>query len=320
MYYKKKGLKTNMNISDIKTKEDIKEILMQQQYFPSKEIVYTLYNAIKLDMPILIEGPAGVGKTEIAKVLENAFDMELVRVQCYEGLDYSKTLYEWGYPKQMLTINALQSVIKSDMEGLTLDEAINALGESANFFDDRFLLERPLLKSINGNGRKVLLIDELDKSDEEFEALLLEFLAEFAVTIPEYKTIKCPEDKKPIVILTSNAQRSLSEALRRRCAYLYIDYPSEELEANIIEKKAKVDSKFAEKVAHAVAKIRSLEKVKQKPSISESIIWAQSLIMNLNVEDFNIDNKEDIDLTLNVLLKNKRDIEAVKESNYLQRA
>lgn len=320
MYYKKKGLKINMNISDIKTKEDIKEILMQQQYFPSKEIVYTLYNAIKLDMPILIEGPAGVGKTEIAKVLENAFDMELVRVQCYEGLDYSKTLYEWGYPKQMLTINALQSVIKSDMEGLTLDEAINALGESANFFDDRFLLERPLLKSINGNGRKVLLIDELDKSDEEFEALLLEFLAEFAVTIPEYKTIKCPEDKKPIVILTSNAQRSLSEALRRRCAYLYIDYPSEELEANIIEKKAKVDSKFAEKVAHAVAKIRSLEKVKQKPSISESIIWAQSLIMNLNVEDFNIDNKEDIDLTLNVLLKNKRDIEAVKESNYLQRA
>lgn len=309
-----------MNISDVKTKEDIKEILMQQQYFPSKEIVYTLYNAIKLNMPILIEGPAGVGKTEIAKVLENAFDMELVRVQCYEGLDYSKTLYEWGYPKQMLTINALQSVIKSDMEGLTLDEAINALGESANFFDDRFLLERPLLKSINGNGRKVLLIDELDKSDEEFEALLLEFLAEFAVTIPEYKTIKCPEDKKPIVILTSNAQRSLSEALRRRCAYLYIDYPSEELEANIIEKKAKVDSKFAEKVAHAVAKIRSLEKVKQKPSISESIIWAQSLIMNLNVEDFNIDNKEDIDLTLNVLLKNKRDIEAVKESNYLQRA
>lgn len=309
-----------MNISDVKTKEDIKEILMQQQYFPSKEIVYTLYNAIKLNMPILIEGPAGVGKTEIAKVLENAFDMELVRVQCYEGLDYSKTLYEWGYPKQMLTINALQSVIKSDMEGLTLDEAINTLGESANFFDDRFLLERPLLKSINGNGRKVLLIDELDKSDEEFEALLLEFLAEFAVTIPEYKTIKCPEDKKPIVILTSNAQRSLSEALRRRCAYLYIDYPSEELEANIIEKKAKVDSKFAEKVAHAVAKIRSLEKVKQKPSISESIIWAQSLIMNLNVEDFNIDNKEDIDLTLNVLLKNKRDIEAVKESNYLQRA
>ena len=258
-----------------------------------------------------------MGKTEIAKVLEQALNYELVRVQCYEGLDYSKTLYEWGYPKQMLTINALQSVIKEDVKGLTLDEAINSFGESTNFFDDRFLLKRPLLKAIDGENRKILLIDELDKSDEEFEALLLEFLGEFSVTIPEYKTIRCPEDKKPIVILTSNSQRALSEALKRRCAYLYIDYPSEELEANIIEKKAKIDSNFSRKVAKAIAKIRSLDRVKQKPSISESILWAQSLMMNLHVEDFNIDNKEEIDLTLNLLLKNKKDIEVVKQSNYL---
>lgn len=306
-----------MNLSDIKSKEDIKDMLMKQQYIASKEIIYTLYNAIKLNMPILIEGPAGVGKTEIAKALRYALNLELVRVQCYEGLDYSKTLYEWDYPKQMLTINALQSVIKEDVDGLSLDESINTFGKSTNFFDDRFLLKRPLLKAIDGSGKKVLLIDELDKSDEEFEALLLEFLGEFSVTIPEYKTISCSDDQKPIVILTSNSQRALSEALKRRCAYLYIDYPTEELEANIIEKKAKVDKEFSNKVASAVAKIRNLDKVKQKPSISESIIWAESLMMNLNIEDFNKDNKEEVDLTLNMLLKNKKDIEVVKKSNYL---
>ena len=309
-----------MNIADINSKEDVKRMLIEQQYIPSKEIVYTLYNAIKLNMPILIEGPAGVGKTEIAKALKNALDLELVRVQCYEGLDYSKTLYEWDYPKQMLTINALQSVIKDGVSGLTLDESINSFGKSTNFFDDRFLLERPLLKAINGTGKKVLLIDELDKSDEEFEALLLEFLGEFSVTVPEYKTIACPEDEKPIVILTSNSQRALSEALKRRCAYLYIDYPTEQLEANIIEKKAKVDAEFSKKVAKAVAKIRSLERVKQKPSISESIIWAQSLMMNLSMEDFNEEHKEEIDLMLSILLKNKKDIEVVKKSTYLQGA
>lgn len=306
-----------MNINDIKTRDDVKDMLISQQYIPNKEIIYTLYNAIKLDMPILIEGSPGTGKTEIAKVLRDALNLELVRVQCYEGLDYSKTLYEWDYPKQMLTINALQSVIKEDVSGLNLDESINEFNNSTNFFDERFLLERPLLKAINGSGRKVLLIDELDKSDEEFEALLLEFLGEFAITIPEYKTIECPVDQKPIVILTSNSQRALSEALKRRCAYLYIDYPTEELEANIIEKKAKVDKEFSKKVANVVAKIRNLDKVKQKPSISESIIWAESLMMNLSIEDFVKENKEEIDLNLNILLKNKKDIDVVKRSNYL---
>lgn len=306
-----------MNINDIKTRDDVKDMLISQQYIPNKEIIYTLYNAIKLDMPILIEGSPGTGKTEIAKVLRDALNLELVRVQCYEGLDYSKTLYEWDYPKQMLTINALQSVIKEDVSGLNLDESINEFNNSTNFFDERFLLERPLLKAINGSGRKVLLIDELDKSDEEFEALLLEFLGEFAITIPEYKTIECPVDQKPIVILTSNSQRALSEALKRRCAYLYIDYPTEELEANIIEKKAKVDKEFSKKVANVVAKIRNLDKVKQKPSISESIIWAESLMMNLSIEDFVKENKEEIDLNLNILLKNKKDIDVVKRSSYL---
>ena len=307
-----------MNINEIKSKEEIKCILESQNYIPNMEIIYTLYNAIKLNMPILIEGPAGVGKTELAKVLEQALNLELVRMQCYEGLDASKTIYEWDYSKQMLLIQIMQPFFKEKLDGLsTPEEAIGVIGGGSAFYNKDFLLKRPLLESISGDTRKVLLIDELDKSDEEFEALLLEFLGEFSVTIPEYKTIKCPEGKEPIVILTSNSKRELSDALKRRCAYLYIDYPTEKLEAEIIEKKADVDSDFALKVAKAVAKIRNIDRVKQKPSISESILWTQSLVLNLGVDSFNHNNKDEIDLTLSTLLKNKKDIDAVKNSNYL---
>lgn len=301
----------------INKKEDIAHILESEDYIPSEEIVHTLYDALKLDMPLLIEGSPGTGKTELAKVLSKALDLELLRIQCYEGIDASKALYDWGYSKQMLTINALKAVIEKDVKGLALDEAIDKLGQDANFFDDRFLLERPLLKSINGHGRKIVLLDEIDKSDEEFEAMLLEFLGEYSVTIPEYKTITCKEDEKPVVILTSNGQRILSDALRRRCAYLYIDYPSEELEANIIEKKACVDKEFSYKVAKSVKIIREMSQLKQKPSISESIMWAKSLMLNLGLDGLDAENKKDIDLTLNVLLKNKKDIENVKNSNYM---
>lgn len=301
----------------INKKEDIAHILESEDYIPSEEIVHTLYNALKLDMPLLIEGSPGTGKTELAKVLSKALDLELLRIQCYEGIDASKALYDWGYSKQMLTINALKAVIEKDVKGLALDEAIDKLGQDANFFDDRFLLERPLLKSINGHGKKIVLLDEIDKSDEEFEAMLLEFLGEYSVTIPEYKTITCKEDEKPVVILTSNGQRILSDALRRRCAYLYIDYPSEELEASIIEKKACVDKEFSYKVAKSVKTIREMSQLKQKPSISESIMWAKSLMLNLGLDGLDAENKKDIDLTLNVLLKNKKDIENVKNSNYM---
>lgn len=301
----------------INKKEDIAHILESEDYIPSEEIVHTLYNALKLDMPLLIEGSPGTGKTELAKVLSKALDLELLRIQCYEGIDASKALYDWGYSKQMLTINALKAVIEEDVKGLALDEAIDKLGQDANFFDDRFLLERPLLKSINGHGRKIVLLDEIDKSDEEFEAMLLEFLGEYSVTIPEYKTITCKEDEKPVVILTSNGQRILSDALKRRCAYLYIDYPSEELEASIIEKKACVDKEFSYKVAKSVKTIREMSQLKQKPSISESIMWAKSLMLNLGLDGLDAENKKDIDLTLNVLLKNKKDIENVKNSNYM---
>lgn len=306
-----------IKIEDIKNKEEMQRILEEQSYIPSKEIVHTLYNAIKLDMPILIEGPAGVGKTELSKVLEKAFGLELLRIQCFAGQDFTKVLYEWDYSKQMLIVQMMQSVFKDKLEGLELEDAIKVVGGGSAFYKEEFLLKRPLLDSITNNERKVLLIDELDKSDEEFEALLLEFLGEFSVTIPGYKTVKCEENNKPIVILTSNSQRELSEALKRRCAYLYIDYPTEEMESKIIQDKANLDKDFADKVSRAVARIRSIDRIKQKPSVAESVTWAKSLMVNLGVDDSLNENKEDVDLTLNVLLKNKKDIDLVTNSNYL---
>lgn len=306
-----------IKIEDIKNKEDMRQALEGQSYIANNEIVNTIYNAIKLDMPILIEGPAGVGKTELSKVIEKAFGLELLRIQCFAGQDFTKVLYEWDYSKQMLIVQMMQSVFKDKLEGLELDDAIKVVGGGSAFYKEEFLLKRPLLDSITSNERKVLLIDELDKSDEEFEALLLEFLGEFSVTIPGYKTVKCEDNNKPIVILTSNSQRELSEALKRRCAYLYIDYPTEEMESKIIQDKANVDSNLADKIASAVARIRSIERVKQKPSVAESVTWAKSLVANLGLNETLNSNKEDIDLTLNLLLKNKKDIDLVRKSEYL---
>ena len=301
----------------VQNRQEVQALLESQQYIPNQEVIYAVFNAMRLNMPILIEGPAGTGKTELAKVLHQALNWELLRVQCYEGIDFSKVLYEYNYAKQMITINALQSKINEGMVGLSLDESINHFKEDTNFFDERFLLKRPLLKAIEGDQRKILLIDEIDKSDEEFEALLLEFLGEFSVSIPEYRTISCPQGREPIVILTSNANRELSEALKRRCIYLYIDYPSQAVESRIIAEKANVDEAFAQKVAKAVQQIRSVNGLKQKPSIAESIMWAKSLLIHLGADGLNEDNQSNIDWTLNVLLKNKRDIEKVKKTRYL---
>ena len=303
--------------SIVTNRQEVQALLESQQYIPNQEVIYAVFNAMRLNMPILIEGPAGTGKTELAKVLHQALNWELLRVQCYEGIDFSKVLYEYNYAKQMITINALQSKINEGMVGLSLDESINHFKEDTNFFDERFLLKRPLLKAIEGDQRKILLIDEIDKSDEEFEALLLEFLGEFSVSIPEYRTISCPQGREPIVILTSNANRELSEALKRRCIYLYIDYPSQAVESRIIAEKANVDEAFAQKVAKAVQQIRSVNGLKQKPSIAESIMWAKSLLIHLGADGLNEDNQSNIDWTLNVLLKNKRDIEKVKKTRYL---
>ena len=246
-----------MNLEELKRKMD------REHYIYDDTLSTVLYVALQLGRPLLIEGAAGVGKTEVAKVMAAALDRELVRLQCYEGLDESKALYEWNYQKQLLSIQVNMNA--QDREALT-----------RSLFSDEYLLERPLLKSIRSEKPVVLLIDEIDKADEEFEAFLLELLSEMQVTIPEVGTIKA--NSVPFVVLTSNRARPLSEALRRRCAYLYIEYPDMEKELAILRAKLPhVDDRLCAQVALAVQKLRSNEAILKKPSIAETLDWAAAL-------------------------------------------
>lgn len=243
--------------------ETLRRKLASAHYIHDETLLTTLAVALSLGRPLLIEGAAGVGKTEIAKVMASALDRELVRLQCYEGLDESKALYEWNYQKQLLAIQ----IQKDRREAGDL---------TASLFSDEYLLERPLLKSIRSEKPVVLLIDEIDKADEEFEAFLLELLSEMQVTIPEVGTIHARTI--PFVVLTSNRARPLSEALRRRCAYVYLTYPDLEKELAILrEKLPHVDDRLAAQVAVAVQKLRSNEAILKKPSIAETLDWASAL-------------------------------------------
>jgi len=243
--------------------QTLKQKIDQTGYIYDETLATVLMVALKLGRPLLIEGAAGVGKTEIAKVMASVLDRDLVRLQCYEGLDESKALYEWNYQKQLLSIQV-------NMNAENRDELTKSL------FGDEYLLERPLLKSIRSEKPVVLLIDEIDKADEEFEAFLLELLSEMQVTIPEVGTIKAKS--VPFVVLTSNRARPLSEALRRRCAYLYIEYPDLEKEIAILRSKLPhVDDQLRVQVAQAVQNLRSSEAILKKPSIAETLDWAAAL-------------------------------------------
>ncbi len=245
------------------TLDELKQKMDEASYVYDDVLATTAYVALTLGRPLLIEGAAGVGKTEVAKVMAAALDRELVRLQCYEGLDESKALYEWNYQKQLLSIQV--NMNSADREALT-----------QSLFSDEYLLERPLLKSIRSEKPVVLLIDEIDKADEEFEAFLLELLSEQQVTVPEIGTIRART--VPFVVLTSNRARPLSEALRRRCAYLHIDYPDMDKELAILRRKLPhVDDRLCAQVALAVQKLRSSEAILKKPSIAETLDWAAAL-------------------------------------------
>lgn len=267
----------------------------QAHYIYDDTLATVLAVALELGRPLLIEGAAGVGKTEIAKVMASALDRDLVRLQCYEGLDESKALYEWNYQKQLLSIQV--NMASQDRESLT-----------QSLFTDAYLLERPLLKSIRSEKPVVLLIDEIDKADEEFEAFLLELLSEMQVTIPEVGTIRAKTI--PFVILTSNRARPLSEALRRRCAYLYIQYPNMEKELAILRAKLPhVDDRLCAQVALAVQKLRSNETILKKPSIAETLDWAAALDA-LGIRELTPDALRS---TAGFILKNSEDLAALQE-------
>ena len=270
----------------------LKQKMDEANYIYDDTMATVLAVALKLGRPLLIEGAAGVGKTEIAKVMATALDRDLVRLQCYEGLDESKALYEWNYQKQLLSIQV--NMGKRDSDELT-----------RSLFGDEYLLERPLLQSIRSEKPVVLLIDEIDKADEEFEAFLLELLSDMQVSIPEIGTIKAKSI--PFVVLTSNRARPLSEALRRRCAYLYINYPDMEKELAILRAKLPhVDDRLCAQVALAVQKLRASESILKKPSIAETLDWAAALDA-LGVRELTPDALRQ---TAGFILKNNEDLDA----------
>lgn len=289
------------------TKEAI-SALSQQQYIASDEIATVLFLAEKLGKPVLTEGPAGVGKTELAKAWAKATNRRLIRLQCYEGLDESKALYEWEYAKQMLYTQLLRDKLQDMLAGSgTLAEAANRLSQEEDvFFSDRFLLPRPLLQAILSPEPALLLIDEIDRADAEFEAFLLEVLSDFQVTVPELGTLVAKHH--PMVILTSNNTRELSEALKRRCLYLSINYPNYEEELRIVRMRVpELDIKLAQQAVEVVQNLRNMD-LKKSPSVAETIDWAKALVM-LNADTL---DQQTLETTLTVLLKHESDAQRAK--------
>lgn len=278
------------------TLEQVQDLLAAQGYITEKPIVLSMFLSMRLGKPLLIEGPAGVGKTEIAKVMAKALDTDLIRLQCYEGLDANHALYEWNYQQQLLYLKM--------EEGLEMDLA----EREKNIFSEKFLLKRPLLQAITHHKAPVLLIDEIDRADEEFESFLLEVLSEWQITIPEIGTIHATH--RPHVIVTSNRVRELSEALRRRCLYLYIDYPDFEKELQIVRSKVPgIDAKLGKQICTFMRELRKL-RLDKVPGVAETLDWATALA-NLHIEHL---DKETVESTLGIILKDWQDIRQTQMS------
>lgn len=278
------------------SKEQIAQLLADRGYVAEEQIVMSVYLARLLNKPLLVEGPAGVGKTEIAKVMAAALQTDLIRLQCYEGLDAAHALYEWNYQRQLLQIKL------EEQSGKSIEE------KEANIFSEQFLLKRPLLQAITHDQQAVLLIDEVDRADEEFESFLLEVLSDWQITIPEIGTIQATHI--PQVILTSNRVRELSEALRRRCLYLYIDYPDFAKELDILQRKVpQANEQLAREICAFMQEVRKM-RLEKVPGVAETLDWATALAeMHFDHLD-----KPLIESTLGVVLKDWQDMRQAQDS------
>ena len=274
--------------------EQVKEEMRKEKYICDDQLAFIIYLSFTMEKPLLLEGEPGVGKTEVAKVLANVFSRKLIRLQCYEGLDATTTMYEWNYAKQLLKIKTIDVC----SQGYHLED----------IFTDEYLIPRPLLTAVKSHEKSVLLIDEIDRADEEFEAFLLEILSDFQVSIPEMGTIKATH--KPLVIITSNRVRELHDALKRRCLYHFIDYPTPEREMEIIMTKVPdINQHLAKKIANIMVQLRNQEFYK-RPGVAETLDWSQALTI-LEKEDI---DEEVMDLTCGCLFKFKEDVMRFKDT------
>ncbi|MCY4500858.1 MAG: MoxR family ATPase [Alphaproteobacteria bacterium] len=303
---------TPEQLEKLESIERVREGYAELGYICSRQIATAIYVAGHLGKPVLVEGPAGVGKTELANTTAAYLDLPLIRLQCYEGLDESKALYEWRYAKQLLYTQILRDKLGEVLgEAQGIKESMDRLHAHADvFFSERFLAPRPLLKALREPGGAVLLIDEVDKSDHEFEAFLLEILSEFQVSIPELGTIKA--ERRPVVFLTSNNTREMSDALKRRCLHLYVPFPDARLEREIIQARIpEIPRNLKYQLVSFVQQVRELD-LKKHPSVSESIDWARVLLL-LHADELEADMVRE---TLNVFLKFEEDIQSVDADLY----
>ena len=278
------------------TVEDLADILLDQNYLADRGLATATYLALCLGRPLLLEGEAGVGKTELAKAIASAFGLQLIRLQCYEGIDANQALYEWDYTRQLLYVRTLTEQALQDKTAID------------DIFGPRFLVERPLLKAIKAGDRAVLLVDEIDRADDEFEAFLLEVLSDFQVTIPELGTVKCK--RPPVVVLTSNRTRELHDALKRRCLFHWIDYPKLEREVEIVRARApEVPEELARQVSKAVQNLRKMD-LQKRPGVAETLDWARALdFLGAERLDANVTTA-----TLGSVLKDRDAIDQVKNN------
>ena len=288
---------------------EVRDSFARQGYVCNDQIAMAVYLAAQLRKPVLVEGPPGVGKTELAKASAAFLEAPLIRLQCYEGLDEARALYEWKYGKQLLYTQLLREQFAGKLDGAGgLEEAMGRLGDLGDaFYSETFLEPRPLLQALRADESPVLLIDEVDKADQEFEAFLLELLSDYQISIPELGTVKARHE--PLVFLTSNNSRELSDALKRRCLHLYIPYPDASLEQQIIAARVpEAPQALRKQLVDFVQKLRTLD-LKKQPAISESIDWARALLL-LHVESL---EPALVDSTLNLLLKHEEDIRQVRD-------